>query len=149
MDVNVKPTPSWSCTDPDGDKLTFTLYFGESKDSLTIKAQNITTTSYTFTEPLKYNTTYYWQIEAKDPHGAPTKGPIWQFTTIPQPKAKIKVTITYSSTESGTLHVGTWGKDKLEGEIKKPSIDKTYSFKGPGKIDYELEVSKEKWVIGA
>jgi hypothetical protein len=34
---------------------------------------------------LNYETTYYWQIIAKDEHGASTPGPIWHFTTEDAP----------------------------------------------------------------
>jgi hypothetical protein len=30
---------------------------------------------------LKYNTTYYWKVVARDNHGATTEGSIWNFTT--------------------------------------------------------------------
>ena len=34
---------------------------------------------------MNFNTVYYWQIVAWDNHGALTSGPIWDFTTEPQP----------------------------------------------------------------
>lgn len=71
----------WSGDDPDGDNLTFDVYFGTC--SLPPKVEsNQSNTSY---NPgiLDFETKYYWKIVAWDEHGASTTGPIWWFTTDP------------------------------------------------------------------
>ncbi|TKJ44228.1 hypothetical protein CEE36_00350 [candidate division TA06 bacterium B3_TA06] len=75
LDVNL----SWTGGDPDGDPVTYDVYFGTSS-SPSLVASDRTTTNY---DPgsLEYNTTYYWKIVAKDDKGATTTGDVWQFTT--------------------------------------------------------------------
>jgi Tol biopolymer transport system component len=69
---------SWTCADPDGDLLTYDIYFDTSAvpaiyDSL------IDTTVYVI-RGLFYNRTYYWQVVARDSTGLETEGPIWNFS---------------------------------------------------------------------
>ena len=69
---------SWSCTDPDGDPLTYDVYFGTTNPP----AFKITQTGTTYdTGTMAEGTTYYWKIVAKDPYGLSTAGPVWSFTT--------------------------------------------------------------------
>ena len=70
---------SWNCSDPDGDPLTYDVYFG-STSSPPLVSSNQTFNSY---DPgtLDFTTTYYWKIVAWDDSGAYSQGPIWTFTT--------------------------------------------------------------------
>jgi hypothetical protein len=68
---------SWICSDPDGDNVTFDVYFG-STNPPPLVASNVSGYQ---TWILSFNTTYYWKIVAWDEHGASTIGPIWHFTT--------------------------------------------------------------------
>lgn len=63
----------------DGDVLQNDVYFGKSNPPPLV-AENLSTTWY---DPglMDTNTTYYWQIVAKDYAGTETPGPIWNFTT--------------------------------------------------------------------
>ncbi|MCA0447288.1 MAG: hypothetical protein LCH54_13775 [Bacteroidetes bacterium] len=72
---------SWSCSDPDGDALTYDVYFGTSSEPSVIVSANQTAQNYT-PLGLTTNTTYYWKIIAKDGKNAPTEGPVWQFMTL-------------------------------------------------------------------
>jgi len=74
-------TLTWNCYDPDGDSLTYDVYFGISPSSLTKKVGNITATSYHIPN-LQYSTTYYWHVVAWDEHGVKSQSQIWNFTTI-------------------------------------------------------------------
>jgi hypothetical protein len=79
--VDVNTDLSWNCSDPDGDKLVYDVYFeADDPDPDVLVSDDQTQTTY---EPgtLLYETTYYWQIIAKDEHGASIPGPIWHFTT--------------------------------------------------------------------
>jgi len=68
---------SWTGGDPDGDTVTYDIYFGTT---LTLVKNDHTSTSYNL-PTLDYETTYQWQIIAEDEHGATATGPVWDFTT--------------------------------------------------------------------
>jgi nitroreductase len=70
---------SWTSSDPEGDIVTYDIYFGATSPPPRIVSNHPEST---------YNpgqlanlTTYYWQIIAFDEHGASTAGPIWSFIT--------------------------------------------------------------------
>ena len=70
---------SWTCTDPEGDPLTYDVYLGtESNPSQVASGQ--TETTYDL-ETLENNTEYFWKIIAHDDHSNTTEGPVWSFTT--------------------------------------------------------------------
>ena len=79
-DVNINADLSWSGDDPDGDNVTFDVYFGTTSPP----AKVVTKQSETFYDPgiLDFDEEYFWQIVAWDsPGGLSTSGPIWSFTT--------------------------------------------------------------------
>lgn len=78
-DVQVEQDLDWDCSDPDGDPLTYDVYFGTSSNPPLI-ATDITDSTYN-QGTMSYGTTYYWKIVAKDNHGGITTGSIWDFTT--------------------------------------------------------------------
>jgi Bacterial Ig-like domain len=64
--------------DPDGDPESYLVRFGTTNPppdlrTVTIKAA--------FIQNLDNETTYYWQIVARDDHGHATEGPVWHFQT--------------------------------------------------------------------
>ena len=69
----------------------YQVKFGTSSTPATVVVDFTSTlaTSYALAG-LTYNTTYYWQVNAKNAGGT-TAGPIWSFTTAPQP-APVAVT---------------------------------------------------------
>lgn len=69
----------WSCSDPDGDSLTFKVYFGTSSNPPLVDSYHTNESYYTGT--LLPDETYYWKIVAKDGEGGTTSGPIWRFET--------------------------------------------------------------------
>ncbi len=75
----VNSTLSWICSDPNGDPLTYDVYFGTANNP-PLTASNQSNTSYS-PGALNNNTTYYWKIVAKDNQGATTAGPVWNFST--------------------------------------------------------------------
>ena len=77
---SINTTLTWQGGDPDTeDTVTYDIYFGTSSTP-SLVASDLTTTSYN-PGTLAYSTTYYWQIVAKDNHGATTTSSIWKFTT--------------------------------------------------------------------
>ncbi len=72
----------WTGGDPDGDTVTYDIYFGTT--TLPIVKSDHTSTSYNL-PTLSYDTTYQWQIIAEDDNGGITSGPVWTFTTKEEP----------------------------------------------------------------
>jgi hypothetical protein len=77
--VSVNADLSWTCSDPDGDSLTYDVYFGVGSSPPKV-ASNISVSTYD-PGPLSYSTLYYWKIVAWDSHSASAAGPLWHFTT--------------------------------------------------------------------
>ena len=71
---------SWTCIDPDGDNVSFDVYFGKSSSPPKVASKQPEKTY----DPglLDFGTKYYWRIVAWDsPGGLSTNGPLWSFTT--------------------------------------------------------------------
>jgi len=83
--IPVNADLSWSCTDPDGDSLTYDVYFGPSNPPPKV-ASNITSSTYAL-DRMNSNTLYYWKIVAWDIYSTPKVGPLWHFQTnnLPNP----------------------------------------------------------------
>jgi hypothetical protein len=75
-------TLSWMGGDPDGDAVTYDIFFGTAASPPLVKS-NHTTTSHTVSG-LVQNTKYYWKIIAKD-GTSQVIGPVWSFMTKPNP----------------------------------------------------------------
>ncbi|MBS3778371.1 MAG: hypothetical protein KGY50_03655 [Candidatus Thermoplasmatota archaeon] len=83
IDVSVFCNLSWTGGDPDGDNVTYDVYFGtDSNPSLYL--ENSSTTNITLPQ-LSYSTQYFWKIIAEDDYGYVASGPIWTFTTEQNP----------------------------------------------------------------
>jgi len=82
--VDINDSLLWTCSDPEGDFLTYDVYFGTISNPPLVSKDR--TLNY-FNPPgeMNYNTKYYWKIVAKDEYGAFSTGPIWDFTTISEP----------------------------------------------------------------
>jgi len=78
-EVKIDTDLSWNCSDPEGDDVTYDVYFGSTSPPPLVKSDH-NSNSY---DPgtLDQNTTYYWRIIAWDLPGDFTTGPIWHFTT--------------------------------------------------------------------
>lgn len=69
--------------DPDGDNLTYDLYWGITNPPPKVLS-NASTLKYNPPgEWLIFNTTYFWKVVVWDEHGASAEGPIWHFTFAP------------------------------------------------------------------
>ena len=81
INIDCNANLSWICTDPDGDPLTYDIYFGTNSNPPLVQ-NNQSSNSY---DPgkMNYSTLYYWKITAKDNYGVATSSAIWHFTTKP------------------------------------------------------------------
>jgi hypothetical protein len=104
--VSNTATLNWTCTDPEGDDLTFDVYF--SKTAIpTVAASGVTALTYTPTlAPL---TTYYWKIVAHDPFGGSSVSPIRSFTTgaLPVVKFVASYNVAENSVQNGAYAYAT------------------------------------------
>ena len=88
----------WTCSDPDGDALTFEVFFGQNADPPSVATDHA---SMSYTPALAYSTTYYWKIIAEDPDGETTSSAIWSFTTMDEPAETVSVPDTPTGPASG------------------------------------------------
>ncbi len=79
INVATNTSLSWNDSDPDGDPLTYSVYFGtNSNPSLVANGISAKTFSPGLLSP---STTYYWKIKASDGVKS-TEGPVWHFKTV-------------------------------------------------------------------
>ena len=72
---------SWACTDPDGDDLTFDVWFGDAELGVVQVSWN-QTEKYYLVQDLDFLKKYYWQIVAWEvDYNLTTTGPTWNFET--------------------------------------------------------------------
>ena len=87
--VDVNTTVSWDASDPDGDDLTYFVYWGEDPEveppevsGYPPQPVDLNETWY-YPGTMNYNMTYYWAIGVYDGINL-TYGPLWNFTTEPE-----------------------------------------------------------------
>ncbi len=79
-DVGLATQLLWQpSVDPDGDSITYTVYFGTDNPPKSIRVSGLTTPELIVND-LEPNTTYFWKIVAKDSKGGEAD-PVWTFTT--------------------------------------------------------------------
>jgi|GEM_PF-1884496 len=84
-DKNVHVNLAWVGGDPDKDSVTYDVYLeaGDSDPDVLVCTVVGDEMANAACNPgtLEHNTRYYWQVTARDEHGATTAGPVWGFTT--------------------------------------------------------------------
>lgn len=79
--VEIDVDPSWTGGDPDGDPVTYDVYFGTVSPPPGVTSNQ--TNNFYSPGLLDVNTKYYWRIGVWDNNSEFTLGPIWNFTTRP------------------------------------------------------------------
>lgn len=119
----------WKSTDPEGDKITYELYFGK-----TAYPPQYTTTNnnYTYLE-LERGQKYYWRVKATDEYGASTTSPIYSFTT--------------ATNNPPTFY--TYIKPKNNAEVEKGNVELSWSCtdKDNDDIKYEVYFGKTRYTL--
>lgn len=110
--VNVDTVLTWSGGDPDGDSVTYDVYFGTSYPPPQV-AWDQSDLSYN-PGTMNHDTKYYWKIVATDEHGVSTIGPIWSFTTVAGPPPTYTVYFQTDPQNTGTITFN--GATKYDGD---------------------------------
>jgi hypothetical protein len=71
---------SFDSSDPEGDPMTYNVYFGTASNPPLV-ASGFTGTTYTLGQ-LEYGRTYYWKIDSSDDQGNTTPGIVWHLKTV-------------------------------------------------------------------
>lgn len=80
IDISLDVSLSWqAASDPNGNVVTYDVYFGTETTPVTVVSSSQTGTTYSPT--LAANTTYYWKVVAKDGKGGTSESAVWSFTT--------------------------------------------------------------------
>ncbi len=120
----------WECSDPDGDPLTYDVYFGTTTNPPLV-ANGITEKSY---DPgvLDYYTEYFWKIVAHDDQNNSTEGPVWEFIST---QLFFEVTFNVEDEIGDPLQNATI---TLDGETNDPG---DYTFEVPeGTFNYTVDL---------
>jgi hypothetical protein len=120
MNVSLDSILSWTGGDPDGDPVTYAVYFGTTSPPAKI-ASNQSTTSYALS-PLSFDHQYYWQIVARDNHSATNASPIWTFTTQSTHRLLLFGTISDKTQNASIISFkarSMWCYDKVTSILKK------------------------------
>jgi hypothetical protein len=83
--VIVTPNLIWfASTDPDGDQVFYDVYLSKVGDDLIIIANDLATTNYQISggQTLEVNTSYKWQVVAKDGNGGETSSDLGNLATM-------------------------------------------------------------------
>ncbi|MCD6108557.1 MAG: hypothetical protein J7J89_03690, partial [Thermoplasmata archaeon] len=91
--VGVDTDLSWSCSDPDGDSLTYDVYFEKDDSSPDVKVSSGQSSTSFDPGVLDYETTYYWKIVVYDNYGGSNLSSVWHFTTANSTVSDIETSI--------------------------------------------------------
>lgn len=112
-DVSTDTLLTWTANDPDGDDLTYDVYFGTTSNP-SLAATGLTTNSY---DPgdLDEGTVYYWKVVAKDPEGATDESNVLKFTT-----SELQITTVPARNVLLEYFTGSWAG---YGKMAQPSAN--------------------------
>ncbi|MDD3642528.1 MAG: hypothetical protein PHQ19_03585, partial [Candidatus Krumholzibacteria bacterium] len=83
-EVDLPVLLTWDCFDPDGDDITFDVWFAQAGEFKSLIAEGLTETSCDPGE-LENVTRYNWHVIARDPNGGSNTSKYWYFVTSESP----------------------------------------------------------------
>lgn len=110
----------WNSIDPEGDEITYNLYFGKSSVGQNLLINNLITTKYIVSD-LEELTTYYWKVEAIDEYGNKSMSNVFSFYID-----------TVGTADNGEPKItdGLLAYISFDGEIKDNSGNNTIELSG-------------------
>ena len=81
IETSININISWTGGDPDGDSVTYDVYFEANDTSPDVLVSSNQSENWYILDSLDFDTKYYWRIVAWDNQSEMNKGPIWTFTT--------------------------------------------------------------------
>ena len=140
VNVNLK----WTGGDPDGDSLTYDVFFEANDDTPDVLVCDNATSASCNPSTLSYETNYYWQIIARDSDGATTSGPVWSFRTQ-KPMAEVRaIWVTRFDWTSKSGHEGPEDIDEIVANVAYAGFN-TILFQVRGTGDAYYRPGLEPW----
>ncbi len=140
---------SWKCSDPDGEKLVYDVYFGSSQNPPIYK-RNLKENRLKLMN-LKVGKTYYWRVVAIDPTGLKRVGPVWSFRVVAIPgsvkwylKVKGDVDSSPAVGNDGTVYIGS---DDGNLYAISPSGEIKWRFKTNGDVNSSPAIGEDQTVF--
>jgi len=126
IDQSLDVDLNWSGDDPDGDAVTYDVYF-EADDSTPneLICNDIPTPT---CDPgvLVSDTRYYWYVVAKDEHGMTTTGPVWSFSTLSS-LCTHTTSVDLSLLSLSTIYTDTY--TLFNADVTPDNITKPYTYR--------------------
>ncbi len=103
---------SWTSSDPNEDKLTFDLYFGQNIAQLELIAEDISTSNFTL-DLIDTGESFLWKVVAKDDKGLSTESKVFFFNTLENVLTENAVLTTQQEVND----FGAMGYTKIDGTL--------------------------------
>lgn len=148
---------SWTCTDPDGDALVYTVLIGQDQNSMVTAGDKTSQTQFQLTN-LENEKQYFWAIVAEDPSGATTSSEVRQFTvqgTSTGGGIKAYFPFNGNANDAGPQNYSTTAHDITYGDGRKGEYQGSIYFNGytsyvgvntPGLLDFSDDFTICCWI---
>ncbi|MBX2974815.1 MAG: carboxypeptidase regulatory-like domain-containing protein [Ignavibacteriaceae bacterium] len=144
--VATSVTLTWTSTDPDGDALTYDVYFGTNSNP-SLEVTNRTSASYS-PPGISTGSTYYWKVVAKDGKGGTATSDIWRFTATSGVSNASITGIVSNATNNDPISGVTVKLQQSGSTVSTQTTGTTgaYTFSALAAGTYTLEISKTGFI---